>query len=199
MAQLFHEVNKIELGQLLEGLKHRDHVTLKYIYKNHFPMVLGYILRHGGNEEDAKDIFQETIIVLYKMLQGDKLCIEEDFGSYLVGVSKRLWLKQIRSNNIHQRFVDQLDQEVVENHPSDQEIENEYELGIIRKYVLKLGDDCQKVLMWGAEGFSSQEIADKLSYKSEKTVRMKKYRCKEYLIRLIKGDPHFKGVLEVHD
>jgi RNA polymerase sigma factor (sigma-70 family) len=185
-------VGNKKLEQLIAGIKVRDHRTLTEIYKEYFPKVLGYIVKNGGTEEDAKDIFQEAIMVIYKLVDANKLEIDYDFGNFLIGISKRIWLKHLRSADIHERYVQHSEHDSSEDHPSDVELENELELGLIRKYLLKLGEDCRNILMWSAEGFSNDEIAVKMNYKSEKTVRTKKYKCKSTLKELIKNDPEFK-------
>jgi RNA polymerase sigma factor (sigma-70 family) len=180
------------LEQLIKGIQQRDHKTLSDIYKHYYPLVKGYIIRNGGTENDAKDIFQESLIVVFKLIQAGTLDINTDFGTYLSGIAKRIWLKQIRDGMIHERFVNQSNPETTEDHPSDVELEGELELSLIRKHILKLGEECRKVLMMSAEGISNEEIAVKLGYKSEKIVRSKKYKCKDALIQLIKSDPQFK-------
>lgn len=185
-------VSNFDLEQLIRGLKQRDHKILTEIYKQYFPMVLGYIVAHGGGDSDAKDIFQDSILVIYKLLDENKLEVKTDFGTFIIGIAKKMWLNQIRKEGIHQRYVEQADCDELEDHPFEKEIEGETELNLIRKYIIKLGEDCRKVLMWSAEGKTNDEIAKKLSYKSEKIVRTKKYRCKEYLIKLIKGDPEYQ-------
>lgn len=184
-------VDNKNLRKTLEGLKVRDPKVLRIIYKDHYPNVLGYIIQNGGSEDDAKDIFQETIMVVYKLLDAGDLDIQQDFGSYLIGIAKRLHLKQLRGRRIHARFVQQEKPDFLEEHPSDIELENERELNLIRNNIFKLGDECKKILMWAAQGMSNEEIASKMGYKSEKTVRTKKYKCKSILIEMIKNDPGY--------
>lgn len=186
-------MNNLKQGKLLEGLRKRDHKVLSEIYSQYYPVVLSYVVRNSGNESDAKDVFQESIIVIYKLAEDKSFTIKEDFGAFIMGVSKRIWYKHIRRKSIHDRYVDQSEQANVEEHPSDVEIENELEMALIRKHIVNLGEDCRKVLMWSAEGAKNKEIAGKLGYKSEKVIRSKKYKCKEALLKLIKQDPDFKG------
>jgi RNA polymerase sigma factor (sigma-70 family) len=185
-------VGKQKLNQIISGIKARDHQTLSNLYRDYYPKVLGYIMSKGGGGDDAKDVFQEAIIVIYKQIENKQLEIKQDFGSFIIGIAKRLWLKHLRANDIHSRFVQQLNPQKTEDHPSDVELENEMELYLIRKYILKLGVDCRNILMWSAEGITNEEIAVKMKYKSEKTVRTKKYKCKSTLIGMIKNDPNSK-------
>ena len=184
-------MSRNKLDQLIKGLKIRDPKTLKAIYTEFYPKVLGYIISRGGNDHDAKDVFQESIIAVYKLLEGNKLDIQEDFGSFIIGIAKRLWLKHIRSADIHKRYIQQSNPEETEDHPSDIELEDEIELNLIRKYILNLGEVCRNILLWSAEGISNDEIAKRMHYKSEKTVRTKKHKCKGALIDMIKQDPKF--------
>ncbi len=186
-------MSKFQLNQLLDGIKHRDDRILNHVYKEFYPKVLGYIISKGGNDHDAKDIFQESIIVIFKLLNANRLEIETDFGSYLIGIVRRLWLKHLRSESIHDKYVNQTVPEISEDHPSDVELENEVELQLIRTYIGKLGEDCRKILLWSAEGITNDEIAERMRYKSEKTVRTKKYKCKLALLEMIKKDPKYKN------
>lgn len=185
-------VSDINLENLITGLRKRDHKILSEIYKQYYPLVLGYILNNGGDDSDAKDVFQETIIVLYKLSDREDFIIKQSIGAYLIGISKRIWLKQLRSKSIHEKYLNQADKDEFELHPSDKELEAEHELNLIRKHIVKLGKDCKDVLLWSADGVKNEEIASRLGYKSEKTVRTKKYKCKEALIGMIKQDPGFK-------
>lgn len=186
-------MSDIELVTLFEGLRKRDRKVLSEIYSQYYPLILGYVLRNGGVESDAKDIFQEAIIVVYKLAEDKNFTITESFGSFLMGIAKRILLKQIRQSIVHEKFVDQSEMDAYEDHPSELELENEHELHLIRKHIVNLGEDCRKVLMWSAEGLKNKEIAKKMGYKSEKVIRTKKYKCKDTLIKMIKQDPNFKA------
>ncbi len=186
-------MRKNKLSQTIEGIQRRDHKVLSDVYREYYPKVLGYIIKQGGDESVAKDIFQETIMVIFKYAQEDKLDNLEDFGSYVIGIAKRIWLKHIRRINTHERFLDQVDMESSEDHPSDQDLEYEMEMSLIRKHIVRLGKECQNVLRMVAEGLKNNDIACKMGYKSEKTVRTKKYKCKETLIKFIKSDPDYQG------
>jgi RNA polymerase sigma factor (sigma-70 family) len=185
-------VSKLQLGQIITGIQQRDHKILSDIYRVYYPLVLGHIIHNGGNDAEAKDVFQESIIIVYKLIQNNELSIKEDFESYLVGIAKKIWLKKIRQDTIHEKFVSKSNPDIFENHPSDQEIENELEHSLIRKHILNLGNECRQVLLLTSEGLSNEEIAKKLGYKNDKSVISKRHKCKAALIDLIKEDPQFK-------
>ena len=133
--------------------------------------------------------------MIYTLANDKSFEIREQFAAFITGIAKRIWLKQIRHNEVKKRYVDEsrnVDEQVVE-HPSDEELEDELELALIRKHIVNLGEECRKVLMMAAEGVKNEEIAQKQGYKSESVVRVKKSKCKNALINMIKKDPNFKG------
>ena len=50
---------------LLKGLAKQDSNAIDQIYRSNFKMVQNLILNNKGNADDAADIFQESMIVLY--------------------------------------------------------------------------------------------------------------------------------------
>ena len=55
--------------EILAGLRKRDNRILQYIYKNSFTPVKQLVLHNAGSENDAEDIFQEALIVIFKKLR----------------------------------------------------------------------------------------------------------------------------------
>jgi len=51
---------------LLQGLACNDKKTVETIYRENYTMVQSLIINNNGTADDAKDIFQEAMIVLYE-------------------------------------------------------------------------------------------------------------------------------------
>ena len=51
---------------LLEGLKSQDKACIEQIYRDNFSMVQSLIINNNGSHEDALDIFQEAMIIVYE-------------------------------------------------------------------------------------------------------------------------------------
>ena len=185
-------MKKLTLGQIVEGIKKRDNKVLTLIYKELFPVVRYYVMSNGGTQDDAKDVFQESIIVAFKQISLNSFEIKTGFEAYLYGVARLVWLKILRSRATHDRNIMQLEEPENSYLPSDDLIEEELEMRLFRKYFFKLSSECQQVLRYISEGLSYEQIAINMGYKGEKIVRNKKYKCKETLIKLIKEDPEYK-------
>jgi RNA polymerase sigma factor (sigma-70 family) len=187
-------VKKLTLGQIIDGIRKRDNKVLTLIYKELFPVVRYYVMSNGGTQDDAKDVFQESIIVVFKQITLSSFEIKTGFEAYLYGVSRLVWLKILRNRATHDRNIMQLSEPESFYLPSDNYIEEELEMRLFRKYFLKLGAECQRVLRLISEGLPYEQIAEQLGYKSEKIVRNKKYKCKEALIKMIKDDPEYQRI-----
>lgn len=185
-------MKKLTLGQIIDGIKKRDNKVLAQVYKEVFPVVKYYVQNNGGSQEDAKDVFQEAIIVAYKRISENKLEIKTGFEAYLYGIARLVWLKLLRSREIHERNVNKIKETTTSYESLENMIEEDLEMRLFRKHFRKLGPECQKVLQMVTEKIPYDKIALELGYKSEKIVRNKKYKCKEMLIKMIKADPEYQ-------
>jgi RNA polymerase sigma factor (sigma-70 family) len=184
-------VNKLTLDQIIEGIQKRDNKVLTLIYKEVFPKVSHYVISHGGSKDDAKDVFQESILIIFKQIEKKDIEIRSGFEPYLYGIARLVWLKLIRSRAIHNKNINQLDEPEPSYSSLDQLIEEDMEMRLFRKHFMKLGEECRKLLQMTVDGIPYEKIAEIMSYKSEKIVRNRKYKCKETLIKLIKSDPEY--------
>lgn len=71
------------------------------LYQTAFPAVAGYVGRRGGTFDEAKDVFQDAVMIYYEkqIVTGKQT---ENEGAYLMGIAKHLWLK---SYHEHQRYI----------------------------------------------------------------------------------------------
>src|SRR5210317_1596296 len=97
-------------AQILKGILRHDNLILQYIYKQYYYKINYFVKKNQGNEEDASDIFQEAIIVIYRKLKENDLIFEKSsFAGYLFSVCRFLWLKQLEKRRIErERLNDSL-------------------------------------------------------------------------------------------
>lgn len=69
------------------------------LYKKAFPVVAKYISRMGGSFDEAKDIFQDALVIYYEKAIAAKLSLNTSDTAYLVGIAKHLWIKKYKENN----------------------------------------------------------------------------------------------------
>lgn len=177
--------------EIIDGLRRRDNRILKYVYKHYYSAVLKMILTNSGSEDDAKDIFQEAIIVAFRNIREKKnFKLESSFQTYIYSIARLLWLKNLRNKSNE----DQLKEnnpfiEFEEPQPFNEE---DLRYSVYQRAFSSMPSDCQEIIKMTNDGIPQKEIAEKLGFKSENYIKKRKHYCKEYLIARIKEDPEFR-------
>jgi len=182
---------------ILEGLRLRSDYIINFIYKEFFPLIRFLVTENGGAGEDAEDIFQDGIIIIYSKISLNELRLTSSFKTYMYSVCRNLWLQKL---NKRKAIFDKLsDVEEYIDLPKDMLQEasiEETELHrIIQIHFLSLADDCQKLLRLFIKNIPLREIASILGYKTEKYAKTRKYLCKEELKKRIASDPRSQKII----
>lgn len=185
--------------QILKGILRHDNLILQYIYKQYYYNINYFIRKNQGSEDDASDIFQEAIIIIYRKIKENDLVFEKSsFKSYLFSVCRFLWLKQLEKRRIEkEKLNDSLPyQEDLYDDNLNELVEKNERYGLYQKHFSTLSSDCQKLMQLFFEKVPLKEIAKVMGYKSEKYAKKRKFKCKELLVNRIKQDAEFKKILE---
>jgi len=182
---------------ILEGLRLRSDYIINFAYKEFFPLVKFLVAENGGSGEDAEDIFQDGIIILYNRISLNQLTLTSSFKTYIYSVCRNLWLQKL---NMRKAIYDKLtDVEEFIDLPKDLLSEasiEEAELHrIIQIHFLSLPDDCQKVLKLFVKNIPLREIAGIMGFKTENYAKTRKYLCKQDLKKRIADDPRSHKIL----
>jgi RNA polymerase sigma factor (sigma-70 family) len=168
---------------LLQGLARNDRKSVETIYKENYNMVQSLIINNNGSADDAKDIFQEAMIVLYEKARSGSFELNCQIKTYVYSVCRRLWLKKLQQAS---RFSEVKDIEAVvpvEDDVDDHARKNA-EFEMMNKAIGSLGEPCKSLL----EAFyfqkkHMQEIAADFGYTNAENAKTQKYKC---LLRLKK-------------
>ena len=99
-------MNEFSVEEIIIGIKARDNCVLQHVYKNYYPTIQNFILNNSGSDDDAKDIFQEAIIVIYRKVKEDKrFLLNSSFKTFMYSIARHLWLKQLRSKKIEDEKI----------------------------------------------------------------------------------------------
>lgn len=183
---------------LLNGILRNDTIVLQYIYKNFYSNINFFIQKNNGDEEDANDIFQEAIIIIYRKLKANEFDLDCTFDTYLYSICRLLWLKELEKRKIEQENIK--DNHEFNDTIYDDSLEIVIDLNdrykLYQKHFALLGKECQKILQMHFDKVPLQTIADVMGLKSEKFAKLRKFRCKEYLIKSIKQDLQYASILK---
>lgn len=170
--------------KLLEGLALNDRKAAETIYKQHYNMVQSLILNNNGNSEDASDIFQEAMIVLYEKVKSGSFELNCQLKTYLYSVCRRLWLKRL---NQLQRISPEVEN-IEETIPVEDDLEvhqqRDMDFHMMEKAMQNLGEPCRSLLeAYYMQKKSMVEIAGSFGYTNADNAKNQKYKC---LMRLKK-------------
>jgi RNA polymerase sigma factor (sigma-70 family) len=168
---------------LLTGLARNDRKAVETIYKQCYNIVQSLIINNNGTADDAKDIFQEAMIVLYEKARSGNFELNCQVRTYVYSVCRRLWLKKLQQSN---RFAEVGDVESVV--PVEEDLEDHQrrnaEFEMMEKAINSLGEPCKRLLeAYYLQSKNMQEIAASFGYTNAENAKNQKYKC---LMRLKK-------------
>jgi len=169
---------------LLEGLAQNDRQAIETIYKQHYGMVQSLIINNNGTSDDARDIFQEAMIILYEKSKSGSFELTSQLKTYLYSVCRRLWLKRLQQQ---QKFIPELNN-LEETIPVEEDLEHHDqrsgELQMMEKAMMSLGEPCKSLLeAYYLQKKNMTEIAGNFGYTNADNAKNQKYKC---LMRLKK-------------
>ncbi|MEI2740071.1 MAG: sigma-70 family RNA polymerase sigma factor [Chitinophagaceae bacterium] len=169
---------------LLEGLAASDKKAVETIYRENFNMVQSLIINNNGSADDAKDIFQEAMIVLYEKVRSGTFELNCQIKTFVYSVSRRLWLKRLQQQNRYSAPGDNMEAVVsVEEELEDHEQRNA-EFEMMEKAISNLGEPCKSLLeAYYLQKQNMQVIAASFGYTNADNAKNQKYKC---LMRLKK-------------
>lgn len=169
---------------LLKGLASNDKQAIEALYKENFGLIQTYILNNNGTTDDAKDIFQEAMIVLYEKAASGSFELTAQIKTYVYSVCRRLWLKRLQQSQRYNSPVESLDEVVpVEDELEEHQKKNEAYL-MMEKAMGHIGEPCKSLLeAYYLQGKNMQEIAENFGYTNADNAKNQKYKC---LMRLKK-------------
>lgn len=165
---------------LINELQCNNKDAYEILYMRYFSVIASYIKQNRGNDEDAQDVFQEAIIVLFEKVKHPDFVLTSSLSTYLFAISKNIWLKHLRNH----KFVvtDQLDETL---HNAELLVHGEEDVDLFEKvdsWLNKITKHCQQVLR--ALFFYNQSIETLMGimgWKNRHTADNQKYKCIQQL------------------
>jgi len=179
----------------IEGLAANNSAIIKEIYKKFVPKVVFYIKNNSGDQDQAQDVVQEIMILLFNQAKAKTLQLTCPFDAYFFLLCKRKWLNELKkiSNKgvtIHEDVgsINEAGLELVEQTEQFNEKQQLFDA-----MFLKLGDKCQELLKLSFTIKSMEEVAEKLNV-TYAYVRKKKSLCIGQLTQWIQENNNFKSL-----
>ena len=171
----------------LDAIKANDEDALRRLYKDNYFKIEKYVLNNNGTVEDAKDIFQEAFIAVWRNIQMDKFSPESESAleGYLYRIAKNKWLDHLRSGHYKKTTAmndaaDNIGEEILPD-------EDVAYINAVKENFRLLGENCRQVLSrYYYQKETMKMIAAKFEW-TEATAKNNKYRCLQRLRELVKN------------
>lgn len=169
---------------LLEGLARNETKAVETIYKENYNMVQALIINNNGSADEAKDIFQEAMIVLYERVKTGTFELNCQIRTYVYSVCRRLWLKRLQQMSRYAAPVESLEAVVPVDEDIDAQDQRTIEFEMLNKSIGGLGEPCKSLLeAYYLQKRNMQDIAASFGYTNADNAKNQKYKC---LMRLKK-------------
>ena len=173
-----------EEKEVLKGLANNDKKAVETIYQENFNTIQTLIINNNGSSDDAKDIFQEAIIVLYEKVRSGAFELNCQIKTFLYSVSRRLWLKRLQQQNRYSSPGDSMENVVPVEEDLEAHEQRNAEFEMMEKAINNLGEPCKSLLeAYYIQKQNMQVIAASFGYTNADNAKNQKYKC---LMRLKK-------------
>jgi RNA polymerase sigma factor (sigma-70 family) len=148
---------------------------MEYVYKLYFPMIAHFVRNNSGNENDAEDIYQEGLLIVFqKIRNGEHI---QYLKSFIYSVCRLKWMEKLRYRKRHA-------EKLVENHEfiavdiySEEQEATPYQ-DTLQQAINELDEICKQLLLsFYFEKLSMEEIAARFGYNQANTAKSKKNKC----------------------
>ncbi len=177
--------------EILKAIRTGDNESvLSNLYKDVLPHIKKYITSNSGSHEDAKDIFQDTVVIFYNQVKLNKFDERKEIGAFMFSVARNLWINKAKRDN---RLVNTAEFDDSEEEGTDvlADMITAEKAKAIEDIMDKVGEECKKLLMYTIyDKISLKEIAVKMDYSSDQVAKTYSYRCRQKLFNLVKDNSH---------
>ncbi len=184
------------LAGLESGDPNRIDQSLKVLYHQYHPIIAHFIEKNNGSSDEARDIFQDAIIVFYEKIRLRQLRLNCSIQTYLYSICKNLWLNQLRVKKRIVRIEEDMEEIPVEQE-SFSVLESTERNKILENLIEQLGVECKKVMqLYYFERMRMAAIAQHLGLATEQGAKNKKARCMKKLRNLIESSTKWQHLLK---
>ncbi len=177
--------SKLSDNEIVLGILNNSNSTLNYLYKEHFAMVLKFILNNNGNEQDAKDVYQEAIIVLHDKIKRGDFELHSKLKTFIYSVCRRLWLKKLSLKSRYFGDINDYEDFVSVETDIEEYEERDKQFSLMNTSLSGLGEPCKTIIEdFYINGLSMIDISEKFGYTNADNAKTQKYKCLQRLKKI---------------
>lgn len=156
------------------------------LYLEAFPGIAGYISKMGGSFEEAKDVFQDALVIYYEKSQFNKPVLRQGEKAYLFGIARHLWNKRHKENSRTVPFDrpgTEFDEEAGFADSPYEEISEPRLLNLLSR----AGEKCMLLLSaFYYENLDMETLARRFGFSGARSATAQKFKCLEKVKETVK-------------
>ena len=167
----------VKTTDIAQQLRTDREEAFEQLYQAAFPQVARLVSSLGGDYEDARDIFQDALTLLYEKAVEGRLDIHSSPAAYVVGIAKQLWRRKHHHNK---RLAPLTKMEEQIHIPED--FFNKAEGSKLRlfHFLAAAGRKCMDILQaFYYQRMPLREIAEEFGFSNTRSATVQKHKCLE--------------------
>ncbi|MCB0617495.1 MAG: sigma-70 family RNA polymerase sigma factor [Saprospiraceae bacterium] len=179
----------------IDALLANDHALIREIYEQYSTETLHWVRRNSGTADDARDVFQESLLAITQRARKGGFQLTCPFGAYFFLIVRGKWLNELRRRRKNP-VTNELPAGLIEG-----EERNALELAedtlladrrerLFQEKFQQLSERCRQLLKLSWAGDKMEVVAQQMGI-TYAYARKKKSECIAALIKSIKGSDAF--------
>ena len=169
-------------AELLAAMRQgRAEQAFTQLYRQ-LPDVMTLVRTHGGTRTEARDLFQDALVIIHEKAQDAGFLFTGSLAAYLYGICRNLWLTELRAKGRAEKYINALASQPDNRQPAaDNSLaDNEPLTQLAERAFAALGEKCRELLTrFYLNNESLAGIAQAFGYAGEGAAKTRKYKCLE--------------------
>ncbi len=167
-----------EILRLLQsGDTAQQEAAFRHLYRQYFGLIESLVTTNNGDQESARDVFQDGIIVLFNNVKKEGFVLSSSLKTYLYSICRNLWLMKLRSARRETPLEDH-HQHIQLNEDIFKTIVHTERQQMVAKLLEKIGEDCRRIIeLFYFRRARMAQIMEAFNLGSEQAAKNKKSLC----------------------
>ncbi len=169
--------------EIILGLQNRDGAVTVYLQRQYFTMIRYIVGRKGGSDEDAKDMFNDVMLVLLPKVDDPDFRLTCRFKTFFYAISDNMWKLKLEKKRIAGLY-----QYKKRDEPGNIDFTENYDRHMMRELLdnsfYKLRPLCQKIIRMFWNEVPQKQMAELLGF-TYGYLRKRKFICQKRLVESI--------------
>ena len=86
--------------ELVQAIRQNQKLNkaISFIYQHHAEKISSFLINYGASQQQAEDVFQETVIAFIDIVKKDSFHLSAKIGTFLTAVAKNNWFNEVKKN-----------------------------------------------------------------------------------------------------